>query len=120
MQDPPAFLIGDGGNCHSTCCSSTSSAPPVPNNWSSCHKAVMLLPGVIKIHSPHFWSMNADTTVGCMKLLVHPDAREQDILRQVLRVFKDAGVSHMTVQVEKVQPSLTAGADAPATAEEVN
>ena len=53
------------------------------------------------MHSPKFWSMNGACTVGTVHLRIHKDAREQDILRQVVRLFKDAGLPNVTVQVEK-------------------
>ncbi|GFO13665.1 Zinc transporter 5-like [Plakobranchus ocellatus] len=62
---------------------------------------VLTLENVLSFREPHFWSHTATKTHGMLHIQVSAHAQEQRIISQVTAIFKEAGVSNMTVQVEK-------------------
>lgn len=59
------------------------------------------LPGVSRVHSPHFWTHHAQELVGTAHILVNDTADEQEVLKAAKAVLQHVGVSHVTLQVEK-------------------
>ncbi|XP_059155372.1 proton-coupled zinc antiporter SLC30A5-like isoform X2 [Physella acuta] len=67
---------------------------------TALHK-ITTLEGVLSYREPHFWSHTANKIFGMIHIQVWPQAQEQRIIAQVTSIFKDAGISSITVQVEK-------------------
>ncbi|XP_068106188.1 proton-coupled zinc antiporter SLC30A5 [Hyperolius riggenbachi] len=57
--------------------------------------------GLISYRDPHFWRHSATLIAGTIHVQVMSDVVEQRIIQQVSSVLKDAGVSNLTIQVEK-------------------
>uniref|UniRef100_A0A8C4WXL0 Zinc transporter n=1 Tax=Eptatretus burgeri TaxID=7764 RepID=A0A8C4WXL0_EPTBU len=62
---------------------------------------VLGIVGVLSYREAHFWQHSAALMVGTLHVQVMPEAQEQRFVQQVLAIFKECGVTQMTVQVEK-------------------
>eukprot|EP01125_Pyxidicula_operculata_P012784 TRINITY_DN4205_c0_g1_i4.p1 TRINITY_DN4205_c0_g1~~TRINITY_DN4205_c0_g1_i4.p1 ORF type:complete len:126 (-),score=8.47 TRINITY_DN4205_c0_g1_i4:13-390(-) len=66
-----------------------------------CLNEIKELHGVRSISEPHFWMLTHGHIVGTVTITVSIDANEQRILRDALSVFKNYGVPHITIQINK-------------------
>uniref|UniRef100_UPI00358E7854 proton-coupled zinc antiporter SLC30A5 isoform X2 n=1 Tax=Myxine glutinosa TaxID=7769 RepID=UPI00358E7854 len=62
---------------------------------------VLGIVGVLSYREAHFWQHSPALMVGTLHVQVMPEAQEQRFIQQVLAIFKECGVTQMTVQVEK-------------------
>ncbi|GFS15345.1 zinc transporter 5 [Elysia marginata] len=62
---------------------------------------VLSLENVLSFREPHFWSHTANKIHGMVHIQVATQGQEQRIISQVTAIFKEAGVTNITVQVEK-------------------
>jgi hypothetical protein len=77
----------------------------------SALEAVSRLPDVARVEQPHVWKHHAEVVVGTVHVLARPDADEQRLLRAVRGLLSKAGVTDLTVQINK-DPSTSAAAAA--------
>ncbi|CAH4031457.1 zinc transporter 7 [Pieris brassicae] len=61
---------------------------------------VVGLAGVHAVQEPHFWTLCSDVHVGAIKLEVAREVDPRYITDQAARIFRDAGVKHLTVQLD--------------------
>ncbi|XP_038621721.1 zinc transporter 5 [Tachyglossus aculeatus] len=62
---------------------------------------IRTIEGLLSYRDPHFWRHSASVVAGTIHVQVMADVTEQRIVQQVSGVLKDAGVSNLTIQVEK-------------------
>ncbi|XP_032809518.1 proton-coupled zinc antiporter SLC30A5 [Petromyzon marinus] len=62
---------------------------------------VLNVDGVLSYRNPYFWRHSAAVVAGTLHVQVQVGVVEQRVVQQVTAVFKECGVSNMTVQVEK-------------------
>lgn len=65
-----------------------------------CSK-LLTIEGVLSYREPKVWCHTADKVYGSIHIQAAPNASEQKVVAQVSSVFKDMGVTNLTVQVEK-------------------
>ncbi|XP_045453010.1 zinc transporter 7 [Melitaea cinxia] len=61
---------------------------------------VVGLAGVHAVQEPHFWTLCSDVYVGALKLEVAREVDPRYITDQAARIFREAGVKHLTVQLD--------------------
>ncbi|CAH2094280.1 unnamed protein product [Euphydryas editha] len=61
---------------------------------------VVGLAGVHAVQEPHFWTLCSDVYVGALKLEVAREVDPRYITDQAGRIFREAGVKHLTVQLD--------------------
>lgn len=68
---------------------------------SSTLGKVLKIEGVISYRNEHFWHHTSDVLAGSLHVQISKDANSQKVLSQVTSLFKELGLQHFTVQVEK-------------------
>ncbi|VVC87676.1 unnamed protein product [Leptidea sinapis] len=68
----------------------------LPNLFSR----VVGLAGVHSVQEPHFWTLCSDVHVGAIKLEVAREVDPRYVTEQAARIFREAGVKHLTVQLD--------------------
>lgn len=68
---------------------------------SSTLGKVLKIEGVISYRNEHFWYHTSDVLAGSLHIQISKDANSQKVLSQVTSLFKELGLQHFTVQVEK-------------------
>ncbi|XP_059058243.1 zinc transporter 7 [Achroia grisella] len=58
------------------------------------------LAGVHAIQEPHFWTLCSDVHVGAIKLEVAREVDPRYVTEQATRIFREAGVKYLTVQLD--------------------
>lgn len=66
----------------------------------SLYTRVVGLAGVHAVQEPHFWTLCSEIHVGAMKLEVAREVDPRYVTDQVARIFREAGVKHLTVQLD--------------------
>lgn len=61
---------------------------------------VVGLAGVHAVQEPHFWTLCSDVHVGAIKLEVSRDVDPRYVTQQATRIFREAGVKYLTVQLD--------------------
>ncbi|XP_061721635.1 zinc transporter 7 [Cydia pomonella] len=61
---------------------------------------VVGLAGVHGVQEPHFWTLCSDVHVGALKLEVAKEVDPRYVTEQTARIFREAGVKHLTVQLD--------------------
>lgn len=61
---------------------------------------VVGLAGVHAVQEPHFWTLCSDVHVGAIKLEVAREVDPRYVTEQTARIFREAGVKHLTVQLD--------------------
>ncbi|XP_022113319.1 zinc transporter 7 [Pieris rapae] len=61
---------------------------------------VVGLAGVHAVQEPHFWTLCSDVHVGAIKLEVAREVDPRYITDQAARIFREAGVKHLTIQLD--------------------
>lgn len=61
---------------------------------------VVGLAGVHAVQEPHFWTLCSDVHVGAIKLEVAREVDPRYVTDQAARIFREAGVKHLTVQLD--------------------
>ncbi|KPJ10086.1 Zinc transporter 7 [Papilio machaon] len=61
---------------------------------------VVGLAGVHAVQEPHFWTLCSDVHVGAIKLEVARQVDPRYVTEQAGRIFREAGVKHLTVQLD--------------------
>lgn len=74
----------------------TSIERALPNLYTR----VVGLAGVHAVQEPHFWTLCSDVHVGAIKIEVAKDVDSRYITDQTARIFREAGVKHLTVQLD--------------------
>lgn len=67
-----------------------------------CLYRIQNLGGVIGVHETHFWTLNSDTYIGCLKLEVVKDTDTRCILKCVRDMLSQIGVSRVHIQIDQV------------------
>ncbi|XP_049518384.1 zinc transporter 5-like isoform X1 [Dermacentor silvarum] len=62
---------------------------------------VLKIEGVLSYRNEHFWYHTGDVLAGSLHVQISKDANSQKVLSQVTSLFKELGMQHFTVQVEK-------------------
>lgn len=62
---------------------------------------VLKIEGVLSYRNEHFWYHTSDVLAGSLHVQIAKDANSQKVLSQVTSLFKELGMQHFTVQVEK-------------------
>lgn len=57
--------------------------------------------GVISYREPHFWSLSSNYVVGSLAVVIKNTANDTAVRNSVQRIFLDAGINKMVVQVER-------------------
>eukprot|EP01097_Dermamoeba_algensis_P009563 TRINITY_DN676_c0_g1_i1.p1 TRINITY_DN676_c0_g1~~TRINITY_DN676_c0_g1_i1.p1 ORF type:complete len:449 (-),score=77.47 TRINITY_DN676_c0_g1_i1:111-1457(-) len=68
-----------------------------------CLSKLQQIEGVVSYREPHFWSYTNAQMVGSIHVTVGSQCNEQKMLEQITQVFKEKGVQHLTVQIERLQ-----------------
>ncbi|CAG9105592.1 hypothetical protein JYU34_019001 [Plutella xylostella] len=66
----------------------------------SLYTRVCGLAGVHAVQEPHFWTLCSDVHVGALKLEVSREVDPRYVTQQAARIFRDVGVTHLTVQLD--------------------
>lgn len=74
----------------------TSFERALPNLYTR----VVGLAGVHAVQEPHFWTLCSDVHVGALKLEVAREVDPRYVTEQAARIFREAGVKHLTVQLD--------------------
>lgn len=74
----------------------TSLERALPNLYTR----VVGLAGVHAVQEPHFWTLCSDVHVGAIKLEVAREVDPRYVTDQAARIFREAGVKHLTVQLD--------------------
>ncbi|XP_013147756.1 PREDICTED: zinc transporter 7 [Papilio polytes] len=74
----------------------TSIERALPNLYTR----VVGLAGVHAVQEPHFWTLCSDVHVGAIKLEVARQVDPRYVTEQAARIFREAGVKHLTVQLD--------------------
>ncbi|RVE55256.1 hypothetical protein evm_000154 [Chilo suppressalis] len=74
----------------------TSLERALPNLYTR----VVGLAGVHAVQEPHFWTLCSDVHVGALKLEVAREVDPRYVTDQAARIFREAGVKHLTVQLD--------------------
>lgn len=74
----------------------TSIERALPNLYTR----VVGLAGVHAVQEPHFWTLCSDVHVGAIKLEVAREVDPRYVTEQAARIFREAGVKHLTVQLD--------------------
>lgn len=61
---------------------------------------VVGLAGVHAVQEPHFWTLCSNVHVGAIKLEVAKEVDPRYVTEQAGRIFREAGVQHLTVQLD--------------------
>lgn len=61
---------------------------------------VVGLAGVHAVQEPHFWTLCSNVHVGAIKLEVAKEVDPRYVTEQAGRIFREAGVKHLTVQLD--------------------
>ena len=56
---------------------------------------------VIAYRNPHFWTLSKDVVVGTIEVIITNEGDDQLVLSKVTSILTDAGVSNITVQIER-------------------
>lgn len=67
-----------------------------------CLYKIQSLAGVVSVHDTHFWTLNSDTFVGCLKLDVSQGADQKYITSNTRKLLQQLGVDKINVQVDYV------------------
>lgn len=67
-----------------------------------CLNKIQNLPGVFSMHEVHFWTLNSDSYVGSLKLLVKPDANHRNILTNSKIFLRQIGVERAIIEIDQV------------------
>lgn len=59
------------------------------------------LPGVVRVHDLHVWSLDGTGVLCTAHLVVGESARTQPTLREAHRALRECGVGHSTIQIER-------------------
>ncbi|KAK8782149.1 hypothetical protein V5799_016509 [Amblyomma americanum] len=68
---------------------------------SSVLGKVLKIEGVLSYRNEHFWYHTSDVLAGSLHVQIAKEANSQKVLSQVSSLFKELGMQHFTVQVEK-------------------
>lgn len=72
--------------------------------FDRCLQHVLASPGVLTYRDAHCWLVNGAESAATVTVQVHESVAEQKVLQRIFRVFKDNGIRHVSVQVEKGEP----------------
>jgi zinc transporter 5/7 len=70
---------------------------------SGCFEEVTQVHGVYSIQEPHFWTLCSEYYVGALRVIIAPNADAEKVLHHVRSIFLRAGVTQVTVQIERSQ-----------------
>lgn len=68
----------------------------------NCLHKIQSLNGVLSVHESHFWTLNSDTYVGCIKLEVAQGADQKFILSNTKTLINQIGVDKVHIQIDQV------------------
>lgn len=66
-----------------------------------CLEKIGNLPGVLSLHEAHFWTLNSDIYVGCLKLEVAHAASQRNILENTKSYLNQIGVERHHIQIDQ-------------------
>lgn len=65
-----------------------------------CLMDIQSLEHVISVHETHFWTLNSDSYIGCLKLEVAPSANYKWVQDQTRRLLNEIGVDQVHIQID--------------------
>lgn len=68
----------------------------------SCLQKIQNLDGVLSVHETHFWTLNSDIYIGCLKLEVSQVANHRYIVSHAKNLLNQIGVDRVHIQVDPV------------------
>lgn len=71
------------------------------NKLSDCIYRIQSLGGVIGVHETHFWTLNSDTYIGCLKLEVAKDTDTRYVLKCTKDFLNQIGVDRAHIQIDQ-------------------
>lgn len=67
-----------------------------------CFQKIQNLTGVMSVYDTHFWTLNSDTYIGCLKLEVTQNADHRNILSIAKTLLNQLGVEKVHIQIDQV------------------
>lgn len=67
-----------------------------------CLQRIQGMNGVLSVHETHFWTLNSDTYVGCLKLEVAQGADHRYISASTKNLLNQLGVENVNIQIDQV------------------
>lgn len=67
-----------------------------------CLYRIQSLSGVIGVHETHFWTLNSDTFIGCLKLEVAKDTDTKYVLKCAKDSLSQIGVDRAHIQIDQI------------------
>lgn len=68
----------------------------------NCLHRIQTLEGVLSVHETHFWTLNSDIYIGCLKLEVAQGANHSHIVGHAKNLLNQIGVDKVHIQVDPV------------------
>lgn len=68
----------------------------------SCLHKIQNLDGVLSVHEPHFWTLNSDIYIGCLKLEVSQVVDHRHVLSHAKNLLNQIGVDKVHIQIDPV------------------
>lgn len=68
----------------------------------NCFQRIQSLSGVLSVHETHFWTLNSDTYIGCLKLEVAQNADHKHIMTNAKIILNQIGVDRVHIQIDQV------------------
>lgn len=64
---------------------------------------IKCLNGVVDIHEKHFWTLNSDTYIGCLKIMVSPGIDYKHLQTNARNLLTHIGVEKVHIQIDQTQ-----------------
>lgn len=68
-----------------------------------CLYKIQNLSGVLSIHETHFWALNSDTYIGCLKLEIARGADSRFIKANAKNLLTHIGVEKANIQIDQIE-----------------
>lgn len=72
------------------------------NKLPGCLQKIQGLNGVLSVHETHFWTLNSDIYVGCLKLEVGHGANYRYIQSNAKNLLNQIGVDRVHIQIDEI------------------
>jgi len=67
----------------------------------ACLQRIQSISGVLSVHETHFWTLNSDTYIGCLKLEVAQGADHRYIMANAKILLNQLGVERLHIQIDQ-------------------
>lgn len=75
----------------------------IEDKLAECLFKIQSLDGVLNVHETHFWTLNSDTYISCLKLEVAPTANYRLTQEQTKRLLNQIGVNRAHIEIDYAQ-----------------